>query len=57
MQAVGQQSTVETLLITVAKQSVFYVVCSEATTANATVGVFFAVCSQAGQLWGQLVTE
>jgi hypothetical protein len=25
---------------------VFYEVCSEATTANATVGVFFVVCSQ-----------
>jgi hypothetical protein len=27
--------------------SVFFVVCPEATIANATVGVFFVVCSQA----------
>jgi hypothetical protein len=74
MRTVGQQSTVETLFITVAKQQintqqwkrpvfsmgsdpslhatvegtvVFYAVCSEATTANATVGVFFVVCSWA----------
>jgi hypothetical protein len=73
MHAVGQQSTVETLFITVAKQRintqqwkrpassmgsdpslhatvegtvVFYGVCSEA-TANATMGVFFVVCSRA----------
>jgi hypothetical protein len=26
---------------------VFYEVCSEATTANATMGVFFVVCSRA----------
>jgi hypothetical protein len=56
MRAVGQQSTVETLTTvamatdkhaTMEATSVFYGVCSEAPTANATVGVFFVVCSRA----------
>jgi hypothetical protein len=56
MHAVGQQSTVETLTTvamatdkhaTMEVTSVFYEVCSEATTANTTVGVFFVVWSRA----------